>query len=275
MRFHSGDTDIMKDIVAEERMLRVELAGDVSFDVMISPHDIHSFIMGHLFCEGFIKDLHEIEDYGETERNGVVHVSLRIKDFDTKINLLHRNYNIIWTECGSGSARQRMDLLSSSAEPNESQGKEVKRVGDSFDRFVNSFKIRASDLIRIPDRIRGSTDLFRQTGAFHYAFLFDKEIKITDFAFDIGRHNAVDKVIGKALKGGIGFDDKVLFITGRITSDIVMKCLRSRIRLIVTRGAPLDKAIVLSRKYNMGLVGFLRGKRFNVYSGKDMIEYDR
>jgi FdhD protein len=105
--------------------------------------------------------------------------------------------------------------------------------------------------------------------------LFDNDFKLIAYANDIGRHNAVDKVIGKAIMDDVDnigkFEDKVLFITGRISSDILLKCIRARIPVLISRGAPFDSAIELAKKYDLCLIGFLRGKKFNVYSNSKAI----
>jgi len=241
----------VEDTLAEERMLSVEIHDGLSFDTIISPGDIRYFVYGHMFTEGFIHDVDDLEEYREWEKDDVLYVTVRLKNFEIKRSLLKRNYNIIWTECGSGTG--------------------IKRIGDHFTKFDNDFGITGADLLRINSGIKGRTEHFRQTGAFHYAFLFDRNIKLIDLAYDIGRHNAVDKVVGKLLTQGIGLQDKILFVTGRITSDICLKCLRTRIPVVASRGAVLDSSVRIARKYNMGLVGFLRGKRLNIYSNGNII----
>jgi len=241
----------VEDTLAEERMLRVEIHEGLSFDTIISPGDIRYFVYGHMFTEGFIRTVDDLEEYREWEKEDVLYVTLRIKDFEIKKSLLKRNYNIIWTECGSGT--------------------EIKRSGDQFTRFDNALGITAADLLKINAGIKDRTEHFRQTGAFHYAFLFDRQINLIDLAYDIGRHNAVDKVVGKLFTEGIELQNKILFVTGRVTSDICLKCLRARIPVVASRGAVLDSTVRIARKYNLGLVGFLRGNRLNIYSSGNII----
>ncbi|NOX44280.1 MAG: hypothetical protein GXO72_00875, partial [Caldiserica bacterium] len=109
---------------------------------------------------------------------------------------------------------------------------------------------------------------FRLTGAYHYAFLFDRELRIRAVAKDIGRHNAVDKVLGAELLGTGDFGERILFVTGRISADIALKALRAGVPLVASPGAALLGAVALARRYNLGLVGFLRGRRFNLYAGR-------
>ena len=96
-----------------------------------------------------------------------------------------------------------------------------------------------------------------------------KEILI--FREDIGRHNAVDKVIGSALSKGILLEDKILFSTGRISSEIIFKTQKCKIPAIASRSAPTNQAVKLAKDLNITLVGFARGNRMNIYSNEERI----
>ena len=230
----------------------MEMGEGVSFDALITPHEIKEFVYGNLYSEGFIKNIGEVENYLEKKSDDFIDVTVTIKDFQLIKNVMKRNYNIIWTECGGGT--------------------DFKRIGDDFKPIESEIKIDATALLTINEKIKDKTELFRLTGAFHYAFLFDRNMDLIHHSYDIGRHNAVDKVVGKNLLDGKKINDNILFVTGRVSSDIVHKCLRARVPVIVTRGAALSTAAKTARKYNLGLIGFLRGKRFNVYSDGGMID---
>jgi len=234
--------------------VHVEMGEGVSFDALITPGEIKEFVYGNLYSEGFIKSVEDVEDYLERKADGVIGATVKIKDFHMIKNVMKRNYNIIWTGCGGGT--------------------EFKRIGDDFKPFKSDFSIDGTNLLEINEKIKDKTELFRLTGAFHYAFLFDRNMDIVNHSYDIGRHNAVDKVIGKNLLSRKNLTDNILFVTGRVSSDIVHKCLRARVPVIATRGAAFITAVKTARKYNMGLIGFLRGKRFNVYSEGDLIEFN-
>lgn len=239
-------------MIAEECFLHIELSPELSFDTIVSPHHIREFVYGNLLAEGFIKSINEITRYQERRKGGRMYVALKLKNLEGKKHLLRRNYNIVWTECGSAP--------------------ETKRVGEAFKKFKPSFRLDPENLSNIQRAMHEHEKLFLQTGAYHYAFLFDTELKVKAFDYDIGRHNAVDRVIGKSLLRNENLEKRVMFITGRVTSDIVLKCLRTRIPLVVSKSAPLDNAIQIARKYNLCLVGFLRGKRFNIYSNEKLFE---
>lgn len=251
VQFKDGSLNPIEDVVAEECILHLDINSEVSFDVIFTPEDIKDFVYGNLYTEGFIKDKSEILKYQETIKKSLVNVKVKLQNFSDRKQFFKKNYNIVWTECGSAS--------------------EIKRLGDQLKPIKSNIKLDANELVRIMEEVKDKIDLFKQTGAFHYAFLFDNDLKLYSYAYDIGRHNAVDKVIGTQLMADDKFEDKILFITGRISSDIVLKSLRANIPVLISRGAPLDNAVELANKYNLCLIGFLRGKRFNVYSNHDAI----
>ena len=165
---------------------------------------------------------------------------------------LKKNYNIVWTECGSSA--------------------ELMRLTDQFKPLPQDLIVHAKALLTIPKLIKDKTEMFKQTGALHYAFVFNSKLEPVTYAYDIGRHNAFDKVIGGLLLGEQTWEDKILYLTGRISSDISLKCLRVGIPIIISKGAPLESAIELANRYNLCMIGFLRGKRFNVYSNPNAIQ---
>lgn len=134
--------------------------------------------------------------------------------------------------------------------------------------------VAAGVLASMPEGLRGETALFEETGAFHYAFLVDRRGRRRVTAFDVSRHVAVDKAIGKALTAGEELSSSLLLVTSRISAGIVRRCLVAGIPLVASRGAPMASAVEAARAGGLGLVGFLRGGRFNVYSGEGHIDWD-
>lgn len=250
-QFKNGKMSELEDNIAEENILHLEINSDVSFDVVLSPDDIMEFVYGNLFSEGFIRDKSEVKSYKENIKKSLIFVKVKLADFPDKKVFLKKNYNIVWTECGSST--------------------ELIRLSDQFKSITFKNKLKSSDIIMLSNSIKDKTELFKQTGAFHYAFIFDKDLNLLSYAHDIGRHNAVDKVFGRLILDGATFEDKVLFSTGRISSDILLKCLRAKLPVVISRSAPLATAVELANKYDICLIGFLRGKRFNVYSNPGAI----
>lgn len=238
--------------IAEEAVLHVEI-NDMSFDVIISPNEIREFIYGNLLSEGFIKQEEEVLSYIVKKRTDIINVRLSISNFEP--SFLRKNYNIVWTECGSIPEIQ-------------------KRKGERLRKVSCGFKLRARDILTLQGSMRVKINSLEKTGGVHFSGLFSSDLELRHFSHDIGRHNAVDKIVGKNLLAGEGFDDRILFTTGRISSDIVVKCLRVGIPMIVSKNSPLYTAITLARKYNLCLIGYLRGKRFDIFSGDDVVMKD-
>lgn len=109
---------------------------------------------------------------------------------------------------------------------------------------------------------------FAETGGSHAAAWFDAEGNLRRFREDVGRHNALDKLIGSLLKdGSLPLADSILFMTSRASYDILQKAILAGIPIVAAAGAPSTAAIELADRRNLTLVGFLRGDRFNVYTG--------
>ncbi len=135
------------------------------------------------------------------------------------------------------------------------------------------FQLDPEVLCRLPDQLRASQAIFGRTGGLHAAGLFDREGELLVLREDVGRHNAVDKVVGWALANDrLPLSDAVLLVSGRGGFEIVQKALMAGVPVLASVSAPSDLAVNLAREFGMGLIGFLRGRRFVIYSGPQRIQ---
>ena len=132
--------------------------------------------------------------------------------------------------------------------------------------------VSAKHIVDFVSRFIGMSEVFKITGAVHSAALADpSKSNIVVFMEDIGRYNAIDKVIGWGLKNGVDFSKLVLLTSGRIFSGTVLKALKAGIPIVVSKAPPTYEAVELSREYGVTIIGFARGSRFNVYSYPERI----
>ena len=143
---------------------------------------------------------------------------------------------------------------------------EFKKASDGF--YVSSDAVKA-----LYKEFNQRAVLFKATGCMHSAGISDGE-RILVIAEDIGRHNAVDKVIGHCIIENISVEDKMMLVSGRLSSEIVSKCARWGIPVLVSRTSPTSYAVEIAEKANITLIGFVRGERFNIYSNGHRVRLD-
>ncbi len=139
-----------------------------------------------------------------------------------------------------------------------------------FKKVSDEFSFSAEDLKKLFQEFQRRSELFRLTGCFHSAALSDGKT-ILAFAEDIGRHNTVDKVIGLCVLTNVPLTGGLMLTSCRISSEIVSKCVRWGIPILVSRAAPTDRAVSLADKTGLTLIGFVRGDSFNIYTNPQRI----
>jgi FdhD protein len=131
-------------------------------------------------------------------------------------------------------------------------------------------------IVGMPQAARAGQRIFDQTGGLHAAALFEADGTLMQVREDVGRHNAVDKLAGHAVLGGaVPLADRVLFVSGRVSFEIVQKAAMAGVPMICAVSAPSSLAVDTAEELGMTLVGFLRGPGFNVYAGGDRLDLER
>jgi FdhD protein len=240
----------VEDVVAREFPLTIILNGRELVTLLCSPTDLRYLAIGFLFSEGFIGNRDEIKKTLVDEERGVVRVeTAEDKTGDEAFK------RFITSGCGRGASFYSAADVSSQ-------------------RKVESIlRISTREILELTRDFQHHSEVYRTTGGVHSAALCDRR-SVLVFSEDIGRHNAIDKVFGQCLLENLPTDDRIVITSGRITSEILLKVARRNIPLLVSKSAPTDLAVKLANLLGVTLLGFVRGKRMNVYSNDWRLEYD-
>jgi FdhD protein len=139
-------------------------------------------------------------------------------------------------------------------------------------RATNNFEVDAQLLYRLPERLRESQGVFDRTGGLHGAGLFDSAGNLLALREDVGRHNAVDKLIGSEfLADRTPLRDRLLLLSGRASFELLQKALMGGLPMVAAVGAPSSLAVQIAKEFDITLVGFLREDHFNIYHGSERI----
>jgi FdhD protein len=150
----------------------------------------------------------------------------------------------------------------------------IEAVHQHFPPISSEVRVPASCLLGLPDQLRKAQVTFESTGGLHAAAVFDADGNMLVCREDVGRHNAVDKVIGHALlRGAIPYEKHILMVSGRASFEILQKSLGARIPMIAAVSAPSSLAVQFARESGQTLIGFLRGERMNVYTNPERIDF--
>lgn len=138
--------------------------------------------------------------------------------------------------------------------------------------IANGTQVPVNLIYRLPEQLQNAQRVFSSTGGLHAAALFDTQGQLLAVREDVGRHNALDKLIGSALLSGqLPWSNHIVMVSGRTSFEIVQKCLAASVPIICAVSAPSSLAVALAREFGVTLVGFLRGERFNVYAGRERL----
>ncbi len=138
-------------------------------------------------------------------------------------------------------------------------------------RLEDRARIASHTVLMMPDQLRQAQGIFERTGAIHASGLFSLEGRLMEAREDIGRHNVLDKLIGRAVLNDLPLEQSAVLVSGRAGFEMVQKCALAGVPIICAVGAPSSLALQLALDVNITLIGFLRGQRFNVYSGLERI----
>lgn len=234
------------DLVVRETPVTIFLNDVDLVTLLCSPKDLEYLAVGFLFAEGLIKGKEDIKGIFADKKDGAVWVET-VGGRKPHDNILTRR--LITSGCGKG-----MSFIDSPKHRKSTKG-------------TRDFEVDVSQVEQLMKEFQARSQIYRMTGGVHGAGLANAH-GIVAFNEDIGRHNAVDKIIGESVLKGIKTDELMMMTSGRISSDLLVKAARARIPVIVSRSAPTDLAVRLARDLGITIVGFARGSRMNVYSNE-------
>jgi FdhD protein len=237
-----------RDVLAEESPLEIRVRGRSIAVTMRTPGNDEELAVGFLLCEGIVKsaaDVVRVEPCGREDVN-VVNVVLAPEvrvDFERLTRHVFAS-----SSCGvCGKAT-------------------IDAVAQSFEPVPQTLRVTPAVIATLPAKMLAAQETFAKTGGLHAAVLFDSLGNLLVLREDVGRHNAVDKVLGWMLRQVSPPRQTILLVSGRASFEIVQKAIAGGIELVAAVSAPSTLAVELAQSANVTLVGFLRGERFNVYA---------
>ena len=260
-----GHTRVRPDTLATEEPMEIRLlSGETKQTVAVTmrtPGADFELAAGFLYGEGIVSSPEDIlkisycvdADLDAEQQYNIVNVELRDgRGYDLRPLERHFYTTSACGVCGKASLEQL-----------ELRGCPVTPAGP---------EVAAEVIYSLPSKLREAQGLFEATGGLHAAALFDAEGNLVALKEDVGRHNATDKLIGWALlEGGVPLNNHIVMVSGRSSFEILQKCLVAGVPVVCAISAPSSLAVEVAQQFGITLVGFLRGNRFNVYSGYERI----
>lgn len=246
VRIQNNNIKNIDDTVIVEFPLTIFVNGSKIETLVCSPSYIDELAVGYLFSEGIIQKVNDIK-FIEHNKDKV---------------LLQITHNL---------------------NANGKNGQKIKTVGNcktTFSRDLNNFTINDekdnfvvnhTHIHEMMDMLYNKSELFKQTGGAHDALLVDTKTGFNIIREDIGRHNAVDKIIGHMILNQISSKNKAMVVSCRISAEILLKTARRKIPIIISCAAPTNLAIDFAESLGVTIIGFVRNKRMNIYTHKNRV----
>jgi FdhD protein len=269
-RFESGrPIATAVDAVAVEEPLEIRLGrmedGKVRHQpisiTMRTPGDDFELAAGFLFTEGILQSNAQVREIHHCGKGKGATNTLRVDlvaDVDVDMKRLERNFYTT-SSCGV-CGKTSIEALATGARPVAPPA---------------GFTVDARLIDELPGRLQAQQHVFRSTGGLHASALFSRTGELLGLREDVGRHNALDKLIGaRFLAGTLPANDTILFLSGRASFELLQKAVMAGIPVVCAVGAPSSLAIDAAQEFGVTLLGFVRGQRFNVYAGGERLVHD-
>ncbi|WP_159434278.1 formate dehydrogenase accessory sulfurtransferase FdhD [Peptoclostridium litorale] len=248
IKYNNGKMVDNPDDIAVEYSLDVYVNGQKFVRLLCTPKSLKSLCLGFLRSEGIIESDGDVESFHFDEEECSAFIETR-KD-DKIFGIEEKKLNVVGTSKGMVSE----DIY----------GKNFKQTENEADNIARDVDFKK--LLETVERFGQMSELFKNTGCAHSCGAGSVG-NIEVFEDDIGRHNALDKVVGSCMLRGIDTSKVILFLSGRVSSEMLLKALGGGFRAVVSRSAPTNAAVDIARKNGIFLCGFAREDKINIYSG--------
>jgi FdhD protein len=252
IRIKGNSMDTIIDQVIREYPFTLYLNGQEIITLLCIPEDLQELAVGFLISEGFLDSFEEIVEMDLDIEKGTVKIQGDMVERPLREKL--RGKRTITSGCGKGSSFYNVLDSSKSRKIDKTMGIDPQTV------------------IQLMGEFNKHSELFNETGGVHSCALCSLE-GILVHRDDIGRHNALDKILGWGHMNNQDFSDKLVLTTGRISSEMLIKTARRGVPAVISRSAPTSLAVELARELNITLVGFARGQKMNIYTNFPSIDF--
>ena len=247
----TGKAQRTVDCVAEEVPLQISINSVYSLLIWCSPTQLTELAVGYLLAEDILKSVDEISEIAVNEQEFTCHIKL-----NAEVNVDERMKKLPVT-------KRIVPLIKASTSPYQRQ--------EATPKVISVLHVGAQVILDCINDLNGRARGFKETGGLHDSAIYNAGGSLLAFAEDVGRHNTVDKVIGMAALNKVDFGECFMTITGRVPGDMIYKAAKVGIPVVASTAAVLSSGITTAEKANIALVGFVRGKRMNIYTGAERI----
>lgn len=252
----AGDEE-RADVTAREEPLEIRIEGRSVAVVMRTPGHDEELVAGFLVSEGVIQKARDVLEISQCPSTGNLHGNI----VDVLLGGAVVNWDSLTRHVFSASS---CGLCGKSS------------IESIFQRFpsvaAEALRVEARIIASLPEKLRAAQETFATTGGLHASALFDLEGNLLVLREDVGRHNALDKVLGHALqKGLLPLDQHILLVSGRVSFEIMQKALAAGVPIVAAISAPSSLAVDFADEGGQTLIGFLRGSTMNVYTRPERI----
>ena len=245
-RVTKDDRQDTEDLVTKELPLSIMLNNRELATLLCSPLDLSYLAIGFIFSAGLLKSKDDVEKIIVDDQKGLV----RVKTRKSK---------------EPADRPPDKQLITSGGGRVAIWGGHYSTDAPGQKKVTSRFSVPAAQVLALVRQFQRKSQIFRATGGVHSAALCDRE-DILVFSEDIGRHNAIDKVLGRCILESLPTANRIMLTSGRVSSEIVLKVARTGIPILISRSAPTDLGVRLARDLGVTLVGFARGDKMKVYT---------